>query len=678
MLFAVCGNSIIKADDRHKIDSLLQVLKQDLSDSVRIKTLEELAWQARNESYETAVTACKEGIALARKHKNYVKEATFHRFKGVSHSHFGEHDKALSSYITSLNISRKINYQEGIGFCYDNIGVLKYFQKDFEEARINFEQALEVFEKHDIKQGIGYACTHLSWVYNEIGDYDKALEYARKALDVRMNLDSKINIANTMRDLGNIYKRKQDWASSLKYYESAQNYVDTTKNLTAYVEFNYETADLFYRKKDIISAIRIAEYILPFAERLKNKRFIMKITTVLNNAYIEKRDFAQAHKYLTLYTVAKDSILTEEKEKEIARLFENLNLQKKEQENEYLKESNEMQKKYISGLFLLLLLAFVLLLFVLRYNRKVERINRLLKSKNDEIIMQSIQIREFADMVKNANDEIQRINTELNAKNADFTDSINYARSIQAVILSVPAAVDAVLPQKFIYFKPKDIVSGDFYYFHEYNNQLIVAVADCTGHGVPGAFMSMIGNEILNEIVINRYIHDPQIILTEMNKSIRSALKQDVTQNRDGLDIALCTIDFNEKIVFYSGAKIPLYVFIKPKSTNTEPIFHQISPTKRSIGGEEYGSQKPFEKHEIHLEEGLMLSFYMATDGYTDQFGGEKGKKFMVKRFKDLLEEAQNIPFEEQEKFFAEKIETWKGKNEQVDDMTILGFRIVV
>ncbi len=675
--FFLCGQAL-KADDRKKIDSLLTLLKAEMHDTLRLKIMEDLAWQSRNESYETAVMTCKDGIALARKLKNFRSEAIFHRFKGISHSHFGEHDKALRSYITALSISRKINDNEGIGFCYDNIGVLKHFKKEHQEARRNFEQALDVFEQFQILNGVGYACTHLSWVYNELSDFEKAQFYADKALQVRIQLKNNMNIANTMRDLGNIHKRKMDFDKSLKYYEKALEYVDSSKNLTAFVEFNYEKADLFFQKNDIIAAIGAAKFILPVAERLKNRRLIMKVAMLLNQSLSVKRDFEQAHRFLTLYSVNKDSIMTEEKEKEIVRLFENLNLQKKEQENEFLKENNQMQRNYISGLFFLLLLAFVLLIFVLRYNRKMEKINRLLKSKNDEIIVQSLKIQEFADNLKSANDEIRRINSELNAKNADFTDSINYARSIQSVILSVPAAVHAALPERFIYFQPRDIVSGDFYYFHEYQQKIIVAVADCTGHGVPGAFMSMIGNEILNEIVINRYIHAPSIILKEMHKSIRSALKQDVTQNRDGMDIGICTIDLEESTVYFSGAKMPLYFFVKPENDRSEPVFNQMPANKMSVGGEDYGADRIFEQHEIILEKGLALSFYMATDGYTDQFGGQNGKKLMVKRFKEFLKDAQLIPFGHQYDFFASKMENWKGNNEQVDDMTVLGFKIIV
>ena len=244
----------------------------------------------------------------------------------------------------------------------------------------------------------------------------------------------------------------------------------------------------------------------------------------------------------------------------------------------------------------------------------------------------------------------------------------------------------------FVLFNPKDIVSGDFYWFAEAEGKTVMAVVDCTGHGVPGAFMSMIGNDLLNDIVLVRHITDPGKILSELDKGIRHALKQDETQTRDGMDIALAVIDFAKGQLHYAGAKNPL-VYIQ----NNE--FFTIKAGKMPVGGKEEESfkDKTFTTHTIeftpiHCGEmfvrkdsrrsqsdsfgGEGLTFYLFTDGFQDQFGGEKGKKFMLGKMKELLLTIHQKPMAEQKEILNQIINSWRGNLEQVDDICVFGVRV--
>lgn len=258
---------------------------------------------------------------------------------------------------------------------------------------------------------------------------------------------------------------------------------------------------------------------------------------------------------------------------------------------------------------------------------------------------------------------------ELAEKNRDILSSIQYAKRIQEAILPPLEQIYSHFPKSFVLYKPKDIVSGDFYWFAEKNGKKIIAAVDCTGHGVPGAFMSMIGHNLLNQIVIENGITDAAQILNMLNDSIVNSLKQDgggKLETRDGMDVALCVIENNSYNVQFAGAFRPLYIL---KGANLE----KIDGNKFPIGGLKTVDDKTFIAHTIQLKEGDTI--YMFSDGYADQFGGKEGKKFMVKRFRDTLLEVANLSMKGQHRKLDEVFSQWKGNYEQVDDILIIGIK---
>ncbi len=311
----------------------------------------------------------------------------------------------------------------------------------------------------------------------------------------------------------------------------------------------------------------------------------------------------------------------------------------------------------LGGLFVWL----VVYLYTLRLRKQKEYLEEQVRLRTIEIQEQKAEIEQQRDLLAKQNEEIMR-------KNKDITDSIEYAKRIQEAILPMEKTIKRYLPESFILFKPRDIVSGDFYWFAYVKGKIIIAAVDCTGHGVPGAFMSMIGVEILNTIVLNKGVTDPAEILTLQNLSIRQALKQDRTDNQDGMDMALCVIDKQQGIVEFAGAKNPL-IYI-----DNQHNLHKIRGDRQSIGGYQYEPGFRFTKHVIEIRPPMW--FYIFSDGYQDQFGGEGPRKFMTKIFYNLLHQIHTLPMDEQKHVLEQTLEDWKDGYSQTDDILVIGFKL--
>ena len=265
-------------------------------------------------------------------------------------------------------------------------------------------------------------------------------------------------------------------------------------------------------------------------------------------------------------------------------------------------------------------------------------------------------------------ERINIIKQEIERKHQEIVDSVTYAQRIQEAILPSRIEINQAIPYNAMMFKPRDIVSGDFYWFSQKGEESILACVDCTGHGVPGAFMSMIGNTLLNQIVNERDIIQPNLILNELNKEITSALKQDAagSDSRDGMDISILKINLIKNELQYAGANRPLY-YIR----NNELI--ETKANKVAIGGHMPEEEKNFSLHTFDLQKGDTI--YLSTDGYADQFNSSD-KKLMTKRFKEILLSIQHLTMLEQEQYLAQFIDEWRGITEQTDDILVVGVRV--
>jgi phosphoserine phosphatase RsbU/P len=283
-------------------------------------------------------------------------------------------------------------------------------------------------------------------------------------------------------------------------------------------------------------------------------------------------------------------------------------------------------------------------------------------------IFSKTAVKREKEVIESLHEELKVAYHAIEENNKSMTDSINYAKLIQEAMLPEKSVLTNYFPNSLIIYRPKDIVSGDFYWFVERDKKLLIAVADCTGHGVPGSLMSMIGYGLLNEIVNVKKITKPSHILGALNKGLRRALKQEQSNGRcDGMDIALCSIDREAKKLEFCGANRHL-MFFRDKQLEL------VKGDKFGIGGLHYESTAQYTNHEISFDEGDVL--YMCTDGYADQFGGTKGRRMMTRNLFRILEKSLSFGVNDQEQLLNHWLDKWKGDYEQTDDILLVGIQL--
>ena len=300
--------------------------------------------------------------------------------------------------------------------------------------------------------------------------------------------------------------------------------------------------------------------------------------------------------------------------------------------------------------------------------RTIEKQKDELMRQRDELAQRNEEILQQKEEIEAQRDEIEIQRNHIFKQNEDITKSIQYALRIQTAVMPSDEVISSLLSDYFLLFRPRDIVSGDFYWLNQRDGKAIVVVADCTGHGVPGAFMSMLGVSFLNEIVSGGRATQPYAILNELRALIKTTLSQTGKEgeNRDGMDVAVCVIDFKKMQLQYAGAYNPMYMIRDGELIDNKPDKMPV--------GIHLGEKESFTNHDVKIRKGDLI--YLFSDGYVDQFGGGDGRKFMTKNFKRLLLEVSGLPMDEQKKKLEQRLDEWKGDEPQVDDTIVMGIKI--
>lgn len=676
---------------------MLQEVSLEKQDSTKIKLYEEYFKGLAGENENLIIKYKKQAIEIKPKTKRSEKQyATILCVIGAVHKNLKEFDSCEKYQFAGLKLFKSLNDKKGISMAYNGLGVLEKNRNNFTKALEYYYAAIEPLDKE--KDRSRYAT-----IYMNIGIVYRNLKNPQRAVDYYNSCDSLYRI---LRDTAGIIRNNVNRCTALKElgrYDEAKKLGLYTEKLVELTNSNNNTANNLY---DIIAGIYLHEknyaraeqyYLrrLKFQENLDNKAVLASVYESLALLYNQWGKSVLAQKYFDLavkfYSNNKDaknqiallslkiqflksggnykeavelferkyklndSLFSSDLTEKISKMENDISNQNRKKDlelltkNQAIKDLEIKRQKFMNyGLLALVLLIVIFVFFILKSLKENKRINAELNTKNNKVEEQSAIIEE---------------------KNKDIIDSINYAQRLQQILLPAEEEFKQALPSSFLFFEPKDIVSGDFYFIEKDVDFVLVAIVDCTGHGVPGAIMSMVANNLLNKVVREQKLTEPSKILNAVNKELYFSLKQNVSEKTayDGMDISICVFYPSKMELHFGAANNSVYI-IRDKQ------FIELRSDKMGLGKSAYESEFKFGQQIIKVEKNDMV--YMGSDGYADQFGGGKGKKMMKKNMQKLFLDIAHLPTTEQGKIVKDNFTEWKGPLGQVDDVTVLGFRV--
>lgn len=592
--------------------------------------------------------------------KNDIAATTFNI--ATVHRDIGNYREALKYYDKALTLRRETGAKEAEALILTALGGLYKNKKLYKLAIYNYELAMETYKNMGNKEHIANSYERLGIVYKDTCLYDKAQKYYELAITHFTLVENMIGVARVYSYLGNVYKEKKDISKSLQYYNRSYFIYDSIKNTVGMAHVTHNIAKLYEKFGNQTKAIDSYTTALRLAQSAKEYELTKDVSFALYSVFKENKDFARALSYYEIYTATKDTILHNTNMQRIAEIEFETNIKFLEQtnENQELKLREEQAKRTQFTLYLIIaivILIMILVFSILLYRQftQKEKAYNLLAEKSTEL--------------EEAYNHLEHLNSVLKERNEKINDSLSYAKRIQKAILPQDTAIEKAFANMFIYYLPKEIVSGDFYWYTSHLEYDFFAVADCTGHGIPGAFMSMVGNTLLNQIVNEQKIYEPSEILQKLDAEIIKTLRQydESTKQEDGMEISLLRIHKQSKTVIFAGAGHKLVlaheggVELVPGSIFSIGGMHSIKQDNKVV----------FEQKEIHIHTGTTI--YLSTDGFIDQFGGEHDERFSSTRFIKLIADMQSFDLTEQYVQLSKTFDDWKGSTTQIDDVLVVG-----
>ena len=614
--------------------------------------------------FKTCVKHCEEALRISKAIKDTIYEGVILYKLSRAYSKIARYDLTIQAQLKAIRFYEKTNNPMGVAVMYNNMSIAYKYLGDNREAIKALRTALVAYRKHGDNKLLYTPYLNIGDNYLRMGIYDSSRVY----LDSAIFLSKKYNESTTVEGfvnywIGEIYYEQKDYKKALEYFESSHKnrleYNDVNDQVYTYLGIGKALVRLGETKK----ALPYLKSAIENAEKVHAKKRVMMGHEALSELYYNTADYKSAIKHLREYVSLRDTIFNDDKAMAIMSARTQFDVETKDKEIELLNVKNafaektkklqeaELQKTQSRQQLLYLGLGFALLFigglfFIIR---KRNQTNKLLKEQKTKI--------------EESNTELSIQKNIVEEKNREITDSIQYAKRIQNAILPPDKLVKEYLEDSFILYKPKDIVAGDFYWMEHHQNQVLFAAADCTGHGVPGAMVSVICNNGLNRSVREYGLIDPGEILDKTREIVIQEFEKSEDEVQDGMDIALCSLEGDT--LKYAGANNPLWIVRKGEILETKA-------NKQPIG--KFDNPEPYTTHTVQLEKGD--SIYIFSDGYIDQFGGEKGKKLKASAFRELLLSVNDKPLSEQKIVIDKAFEEWRGDNEQVDDVCVIGVRV--
>jgi len=661
------------------VDSFKLVLQYSKDDTTKVNTLISICKNEYRSAPDSAILHGNEALKLSKKLVFGKGTANAYKYIGMGYYFLGNYFETINFWQQSLNSFEAIHDKIGVSNMLSNLGALYANQGDdvkaldfhlkslkaAEESKntlriatsmINIGliylnnpkthdlslkynlSALPLSEKLGDNDAIGTASVNIGEIYFHKEAYDTALFYYEKSLNAFRKSNSG-NIPYTLTDIGKVYMKRGNFKKAVEVQQEGYQIAKQSDAKLDMTDALLGLAETYLAAGDIKSAIGTYDKARETGEAIGAKKELRQAYEGLSGSYAKISDFGNAFKYQTLLTNIKDTLYIAANNNKIQFLQLNYELDKKETlislQDVKIKKQKFTQITFIIGFLIAILISIQT---YRNYRRKVRTNELLAKQKN----------------------EIELINKNL-------TDSINYAERIQSAMFPSKDILSENLFEYFILFKPLDIVSGDFYWFRQHNNSIFVAAADCTGHGVPGAFMSILGLTFLNDLVHNTVALNANDVLTRLKDHVIKTLHQtqNYTSARDGMEMALFILDLESGKLQFSGARRPLYMV---RDNQLSELPGDRMPLGISDDGVSLFTNKEMEYKKDDI-------IYLFSDGYVDQLGGPERKTFKTKKFKDMLLNNSHLSMNEQKEVLDTTLEEWKGNVEQIDDILVIGIK---
>lgn len=691
-----------------EIDSLRNVMATAKADTVLVKTRNQLAWQLKSHDLEEAYALSKENMealksfdrphdmatatfchALSNLFMDSVEQSipyfktAIELYKqeedsywasralnrlGLLYNRLGRPAESIETHLDALSIREAAQDSTGIAGSLNNIGNVYQEQNDYEESRKYYEKAAEINRKTGNKAWLAINISNIGNIYTYTDRFNESIKYQNQAMDLYREAEDTMGMCRAYVNLAINYRNLKDYDESIKNYQKAKALGDSISNYEL-IAFVYDgIGDIELNRGNYRDCIDQALKGLEIAEKRKYYSLIETSCFKLFTSYEKLGVIDSAYHYYKKYAEFKETKFNESNTKAITeaamkyeyekealadsiRREEEAHIAALEKKNEELENQRKLDRKnnIIYLVIAILGLLFLLFIYIFRQFKAKKKLSEALIKTNEEVLDKQREIEQQKDIVEEKNKEIM--------------DSISYAKRLQDAILPSKETIDSLIPNSHIFYKPKDVVSGDFYWLNEVDGWRYIAVVDCTGHGVPGAMVSLVGKNALDKCILEEGIREPNLVLDRLTVLIEETFSHSDAEIRDGMDVAIYRIKDNQ--LEFSGANNPLWVL-----RDNECI--ELKADKQPIG--RYVKKFPFTLHSFELQKEDTL--YVFSDGYSDQFGGEKGKKMKVKNFKELVVSNIHKSVVEQGQIIAQRFEEWKGDYEQLDDVCVIGVRV--
>lgn len=681
-------------------DSLKALLKTQTSKSELSNTYNELSWDASYHGFnQQAIAYSKKAITLAEEakdstclasawnslasaydelsefkqaeiyflkalryfkhHKNKKRTASTLNNLGTIYFNQSNYQPALDCFLQALRLKEQLKDTRGVANCYTNMANVYFEIKDFNKARELLLKAVELFRKSNDEEGLASALSNLGGIYSHLDQFDKAVIVQKEALEIFIKIQLPEGLSSCYSNLAFYFKTSEQYDSAFVYYNKCIAISKSIGDQLSHANALLNIGDMLYRQKKYNQAIEMLIQSEKIHLSLKNFEALNTLYEHMANVNYALGRYQLAMDYQRKANHIKDSLFTIENSKVLSDLKTTYEVDKKaaelkaiakaEKRNLELQSSKEKQKQQmiiytVAGILVISLIFSFFIYKGLQRNKKANKI----------IAQQKLEVEEKNHLIEE--------------KQKEISDSINYAKRIQNSFLTSENDFKKNLNEFFILFQPKDVVSGDFYWGHINQNKTYVCVADSTGHGIPGAFMSLLNISLLNEAVLSRYLTSTHDILNFVRKILLLGIKADESGQggNDGMDCALFIIDHSTLQLEFCGANNPLWIV----RNNT---IIELEPQKMPVGRSPL-MEIPFKSQQFQLQKGD--SIFAFSDGYADQFGGPKGKKLKYTRLQEIILTCNNHPTHQIKQALNAFFDQWKGALEQVDDVCIMGIKI--